>query len=200
MADEDLVDGVKRWARLMNSRGHSSLFAKETEEDQAVIERATAEEWCAAVRDKYGLEVKHVVSNQDFKGVPDCFAYADGRKISIELTELVDGEFLDEIKASRRAGYNFSPFAESGFSRSQWDARRFSTHLERRIADKAKYARRGILVDVLIIHTDEPWLYPGDVEAWLPQSGLKPVECIASAYLLMTHVPGIRAWPVFRLW
>ena len=69
MVLEDDMSGLRRWMRIMNDRGHASMFARKTS-DKAIVERSTAEEWCKAVRGKYGLTVDGVESNPDQNGVP----------------------------------------------------------------------------------------------------------------------------------
>jgi hypothetical protein len=201
MDSEDDLNGLRRWVRIMNDRGHASMFARETPDDLAIVERLTAQEWCKAVRAKYGLNADGVESNQDPKGVPDCLAYIDGARVSLELTELVDGQLLDQIRDAKANGQNLSAYEGEGFVRSQWDMSRFVQALTECIRKKdQKYQRNSNEVDVLIIHTDEPWLSPGKIDEYLLQSEFKPTKTIHSAYLLMTYVPGYSEnWPVFRL-
>ena len=200
-SDEELLDGIRYWARIMNERGHAPMFARKTPEDLAIVERSTAREWCRAVHSKYGLNVDNVTSNPDPKGVPDCFANLNGQEISIELTELVDGPLLDQICDAQGRGQVISAHVGEAFLSSLWDEQRFNRALSDRFSAKSnKYLRNNEVVDALIIHTDEPWLSPQQVEEWIPHCELKPTNQIKSAYLLMTYAPGYSIdWPVFQI-
>lgn len=200
-SDSDLYEGVERWAGIMNERGHASAFARLNTEDKQIVERSTAQDWCDAVRHNYGLVVEKVRSNPDPNGVPDCFADCNGETISLELTELVDAELLDEISKARKRGVVLTSYSGEGFQKAQWDESRFTQMLSRRLdAKKTNYERNNAIVDVLIIHTDEPWLSPAQVQEWLPRCELEPNQYVRSAYLLMTYCPGDpESCPVFRI-
>lgn len=187
----------ERWLRIKEARGHARAFARETPEDLAIVERSTAKEWAKSVRDRFGLNVSGIVSNLEATGVPDCFGRLDGNAIGIELTELVDGQLIDDI----RMGAISSAHTGNGFFRSQWDVARFAAFLIAAIEKKhAKYQRNGERVDVLILHSDETWLDPFNVDRWLRWRLPGPGPCIGSAYFLLTYHPGYsQNWPVFRL-
>jgi hypothetical protein len=83
---------------MKGERGHVLMFARETPENLAIVERPTARKWCKSECKKFALDVGAVMSNPDYKRVPDCFVTLNGKKISLELTELVDGTMLDRIR------------------------------------------------------------------------------------------------------
>lgn len=190
-------DALERRVGIMAQRGHAPMFARETVEDLANVERKTANEWAQAARDKYGIEVRAIRSNPIPNGVPDCFALQNGTTISLELTEVVDGALLNDIKKGKFS----SAFAGQGFERSQWSGSRLAAYLIAAIEKKhAKYERNGERVDVLILHSDEPWLDPYNVENWLRWRLPRPRARIGSAYFLLTYHPHFSPnWPVFRL-
>jgi len=202
MDEDNDLEGAKAKADVMNERGgHASVFARKTPEDLQIVERAAACEFSESVQAKYGLQIDNIESNPEKNGVPDCFANHEGRRIGIELTELVDGSLLDDIRNTSIDEPAINAYSGEGFVRAQWDEARFSKDLSERICCKVrKYQKNGHAVDILIVHTAEPWLKPERVEKWVSLSNLKPTVQIRSAYLLMDYVPGYSEnWPVFRI-
>jgi hypothetical protein len=125
----------------------------------------------------------------------------DGVRISIELTELVDGQLLHQIRKAKANGQRLSAYEGEGFVRSQWDKSRFLQALNECIAKKnVNYQNNGNKINILVIHTDEPWLSPRQIEEYLPQCEFKPPRTIEKAYLLLSYVPVYSEnWPVFRI-
>ena len=202
MADSELMDDhLKYWAGLIEGRGHAGAFARKTDEDLAIVECQTANEWCKSVADKYGLMVDRVIRGPAFNLPPDCYAELDGRRISLELTEWVDGDFIRSNRDAESQALLPSAYHGDGFVRSQWNETRLRRELAKRLKSKDEKYQRGSTIDVLIIYTGEPWLDPYKVERWLAGPFFEQCKSIRSAYLLMTYRPGYSDnWPVYRLY
>jgi hypothetical protein len=157
------------------------------------------EEWASAVKSEFGLHVTNVRSCQT--DPPDCCADIEGRSISIELAELTDGNRLKESVTAIEAGQDLPHHQGQAFLDTQWSRDRFFKELSHLIDKKAKkYESENLVFDVLLVHTDEPWLSPQKVRDWLAEKDVEPRNVFRSAYLLMTYVPGYaHHWPVFLL-
>ena len=179
------------WAELMTARGHAPVFARNSPRDKRIVERSTVREWIKAVEVAEKLKISELEDGpaEDF---PDFYANLDGKSISIELTELLHSPHVLKAAAKR----------ELRFDHIQWTPVHFRTRVQERVSSKAaQCSRAGRRCDVLILHTDEPWLSPHRTEQWLAENPFEPQEPIGAAYLLMTHVPDwAEHWPIFQLW
>jgi hypothetical protein len=194
--NDELIDELKRQVLSMNKRG---IFARQTPEEKVIVETSTVEEWATAVKAEFGLHITNISPCQT--DPPDCYANFEGRRISIELAELVDGNRLKESVAAIDAGKEPPHYQGQAFLNTQWSKDRFFDELSVLIDKKTvKYQRNKLVFDVLIIHTDETWLSPQQVRSWLAETDIGPRSTFQSAYLLMTYDPGyVDHWPVFRL-
>lgn len=193
---KDENDELRRWVAEMNKRG---VFGAQNPQDRAVVEALTAEEWALAVKTEFGLNFTKISPCQT--DPPDCYAIFEGRSVSIELAQLVDGNRLKESVAAIDAGKEPPHYQGQAFFDTQWSKDRFFKELSNLIDKKAlKYEKLKLVFDILIIHTDETWLSPEQVRNWLAETHIEPRSTFSSAYLLMTYVPGYADhWPVFRL-
>lgn len=195
MTPEEL-DELKRWTEIERRRGYAKKYARETAEEGAVVELDTAKEWAEAALTLWGMRVTNLRSNSDLKGVPDVFGIMDGSEIGIELTEFVDGDFLDKVRASKPNAapmglHKYNSHFGQGFADSQWSEARFVSLLRESIEKKnTKYVRNGHVVDVLVLHTDEDWLTIENVEEWLKPEEFSPYPALRSCYFLMYRRPG----------
>ena len=125
-------------------------------------------------------------------GLIEKFIAAGKLDISVELTELLHSPSV--LKAAAKN--------QLGFDQVQWSEHHFRQRIEERMSSKAaQLSRSDRRCDILILHTDEPWLSPSAVEQWLARKPLQSEPRFGAAYLLMTYVPGWSDhWPVFRLW
>jgi hypothetical protein len=190
---------LRRWARLMNERRHATVFAQETIEDRMIVELSTLREFCTSVHTKYGLVLERIANGPAPNKSPDCYAELLGARISLELTELT--EILGQIREAEKHDISASAYHGEVFQKSQWSKDRLQNSLSGILDKKSDKYRNTVDIDILIIHTDEPWLDPRCVEEWLSVSKFAAREAIRSAYLLMTPFPGYsNNWPVFRLY
>lgn len=192
------ADEFARWADIMNKRGHAPEFARVTAEDACIVQKSTAYEWADAMRAKYQLDVTGVASNG--LGPPDCIARCNGRLLSLELSELVNPVILSKISRARREGRTISASDEL-FDEAQWTPELLSQRVNKLLDKKhRRYATKGQVFDVLIIHSAEPWLSPTQVEAWLTKLTFEPRSSFTAAYLLLRYFSGYsKRWPVFNL-
>lgn len=194
--EDEIFIEVNRRAQMMSGRGNASLYAKETPEDQALIEKSVLQDWLPITNERFALGITGWSSNPDPKKAPDIFGYIGGKKINIECTEFVRGALLDELKTKKIETIH----AGHGFQKAQWTECDFIDHLNERIDKKeAKYTANKVIVDFLLIHTDEHCLYPNKVEDWITRFNRKPSDFIRSAYFIMSYDPEIQSYPVFKL-
>jgi len=132
------------------------------------------------------------------------YAEINGHAVSIEVTELVDGDIIKSIDRSRRGK---SPALTGGFlfNRLQWSKDRFFNAIQNRIDGKyTKYSSRipKIEIDVLLVCSTEPWLSPHDLSTWVSSGSLKQRHSFKAAYLIKTYDPSFSKshWPLFKLW
>ena len=192
----DELSAMKFWEALMNSRnGYASQFAtSNTPGITEIVEEDIAREFAKSLLHTENISLTDVISNSD--DPPDCFGIVDGKKIGIELVELVDG------KALAKAKKGFSPHKSSGqFHETQWSRDRFLKKLYALIDYKHdKYKAKNQVFDCLLIYTDEPWLNAHDVEIWLAETTVKSRASFKSVYLLMAYHPLQEHWPIFNIY
>ena len=194
--NKSLRDDLLSWVKAINLRG---TFGRRNQKDRALVEVSTVNEWAIAVMSEFGLHISDVSPCQN--DPPDCFATLDGKTISIELAELIDSNRIEENVAAIEAGNEPPHYNGEGFDKTQWSRDRFFTELTSLMNKKqTKYQGNGLSFDVLIIHTDETWLFPQQVNEWLSLQRIEPINSFKSAYLLMNYTPGYSDhWPLFRL-
>ena len=192
----DEQTAMKSWAALMNSRkGHASQFATSNSPGiTEVVEEDIAQEFAKSLVYTENVSLKDVISNPE--DPPDCFGMLNGRRIGIDLVELVDGDAL--AKAKKGA----SPYESCGqFHETQWSRDRFLTKLNGVIDRKhIKYKAKDQMFDCLLIYTDEPWLNAHDVQAWLAETTAIARTSFKSVYLLMSYHPLQEHWHLFNIY
>jgi hypothetical protein len=190
---------MRRKADMMNKRGHAHEFAC-TPDDRRLMEKTAAIEFANALRSKDAVDISDVTTSD--VEPPDCFAQCNGRRVSIELTELVNSEILKKISVARRKQERAISTSRELFNEAQWTSQVLKSKIDERLNCKHNnYVRRGILIDVLVIHTAERWLVPSQVAEWLSAVEFAPRSSFKTAYLLMSYFPGYADhWPVFTLY
>ncbi|WP_170459759.1 hypothetical protein [Ruegeria arenilitoris] len=196
MTNPDDSEELCRWARIMNkSHGYGGVFNHETTEDKAIVEVSTANEWRRAVASEFGLAVGEPEQNPH--DPPDCFVQFSGRRLSVELVQLINPNH------KRRASNGESPYMQPLFEDMQWTKCRLISELNELIRNKGeKYQQPGIQIDVLLIHTAETWLRFDTAKEWLDTISIRPHRNIANAFLLFEYEPGrgTKCWPVSFLY
>jgi hypothetical protein len=193
---EEDQEALQRWARIMTQRGHAGMFARPNNPiERAMVERSTAAEWARSLAEQYGHRVTDI--NSSPSDPPDCIGVLNGRMIEIELAELVDGKIL-----ASHAGYRLgSNHRAPNFEDAQWTAERFVREVASLISLKhSKYSKIGRIFDVLLIHSDEPWLRYSMVSQWMNNSAFEDCESFRAVYLLLTYDPNhADHWPIIKL-
>ena len=193
MSSPDRMVHLRRWAEIM-SRGHgyAGVFNHQTTEDKDIVELSTADEWCNSVAAEFNLSVAELGLNRP--DPPDCYVIVGGKRLGVELVQLV------ERMHKQRAAQGETPFAGRLFADMQWSKGRLVSRLNDIILEKSeRYDGKKINVDVLLIHTGEPWLTSKQAQAWLEDVSFQPTANIANAFLLFDYEPGMDHWPVLRL-
>jgi hypothetical protein len=193
------MDDVDFWVNHLNARGHAGR-GHTTHQTHQIVELSILGDWQTAVAESLGWHVSDLKINPS--DPPDAFATIEGRRVSIELTELVDGRLLSGLRrASRASGIRMTSSEGDAFIRSQWTQERFRHELRQRIEAKQKrYDKRDIVIDVLVIFTDEPWLSRLQVAEWLKDWLPMATPNLKAVHLLMGYEPGYPAgYPVFEL-
>ena len=198
MANDGDNEAVERWARLITERRHASVFARKTPEDKRVVERATAGEWAESVAAEFGIQIDRLW--QPDADPPDIIVEIAGQELSLELVELVDERRLRDGSASK-VTRRPQPSPRQKFEFALWGDQRLRTELGALLDRKQSRYRQGEAFDILVVHTDEPWLRAHDVRHWLSRGPFAKRSCFRSAYLLLTYDPNEGPhWPVFRLY
>ena len=180
---------LNRWVSVRVGRGHASVFARKSAEDKAIIERAIMQEWQGSMHAAFGVVFQAVERGPD-NAFPDFFVRINEANLSVELTELLHSEGI-----VRRA-YN----AKLTVDETWWTNDHFKGRVIEAIKKKAVHAdQRGQCIDVLLLHTDEPWLTSARLTEMCSALVLEPQSAIRSAYLLKTYCPDVGYWPVYRL-
>lgn len=183
------MDPLDRWVSERINRGHASVFARRNAEDKAIIERAIMQEWQGSMHAAFGVVFQAVERGPD-NAFPDFFVRINEAKLSAELTELLHSEDI-----VRRA-YNAKLTVEEPW----WINDHFKARVIEAIEKKADNAyKRGQHIDVLLLHTDEPWLTSARLDEMCSALALELPSVVRSAYLLKTYCPDIGYWPVYRL-
>lgn len=182
---------LEYWVELQSNRGHASAFARSNAQDKIVVERATVFEWARSLGALERGQVDSIVAGPDNE-FPDFTARLDGKAIVIELTELLHSPGI--LKRAVKGNLDFDSL--------QWTEAHFRERVSERLNSKVdKLSQRRQSADVLILHTDEPWLAPQMIEQWLEREAFGRRDEIANAYLLTTYVPGYAEhWPMFSLY
>ncbi len=196
MIDPNDSEELARWADIRNkTNGYGGVFNYQTAADKVVVEISTAREWCRSIAAEFGWTVGEPEHNAD--DPPDCYVSVDGQNLGVELRQLVEREH------KQRAANGETPYAGQLFLDAQWSKDRLVSKLIEAIQEKGrKCERRGKTVDVLLIHTDEPWLTSRQARKWLRDAQIDPHPSIASAFLLFNYEPGrgTQHWPVLWLY
>jgi len=196
MTGGDRNDYLKRWFRIMNKgHGYAGVFNYDDNDDKRIVEKSIIEEWRASIKVEFGVETDAPQPNPN--DPPDFFVSVKGRQLKVELVQLVEQEH------KRRATRDETPFAGQLFLDMQWPRERFFSKLHQIITKKGeKYKKAGLEIDVLLIHTAEPWLTSTQAQAWLEDAHIKTHSSIRSAFLLFQYEPGrgVDHWPVLPVY
>ncbi len=189
-------DFLERWIRIGNKgHGYAGVFNYENADDKRIMEKSTIEEWCAAIKVDFGVEMDPPQPNPN--DPPDFFVSIKGRRLNVELVQLVDE------KHKRRAMKGETPFAGQLSLDMRWSKEKLISKLHQILSKKGeKYKETGLEIDVLVIHTAEPWLTSSEVHTWLEGTNIITHSSIRTVFLLFAYEPGrgVDHWPVISVY
>ncbi|GAB3256259.1 hypothetical protein [Chitinimonas naiadis] len=194
--EQDAVDIVRQGlASGTRERGYADFFCWTRNRD--------VEEWGVAITlaDTLALDGRgfysEILSRGRGNDPPDCEARDHrGRRVALEVTELVDGRVIQQLKYAERA-CEPSDWAD-------WQRDTFLSQLGERIAAKDKrypelkappYAGGYVVV----VYTDEPKLDRDTVAAYLDGHCFSRPRFIDRAFLLLSYDPVVVRCPYFEL-
>ncbi|HEY9104202.1 hypothetical protein [Chitinimonas sp.] len=194
--EQDAAEIVRHGlATGQRQRGYADFFCWTRNRD--------VEEWGVAVTLAESLALDgrgfytDVLSRGRGKDPPDCEARdLAGRRLAIEVTELVDGRVIQQLKYADRACQP-SDWAE-------WDRATFLGQLDERIASKdRRYPELKAPPYpggyVVVVYTDEPKLDRDTVASYLAGYRFRRPRHILRAFLLLSHDPAVARCPYFEL-
>ena len=168
--------------------GHAPVFVHPTKASEAIVEKQTAEEFGLALNSEVGVQIDEIKNctnpNNDF---PDCEGLRHGNSVSIELTELVRGHLRGKPNVR--------------WKDKQWNIDKFRDQMSCLIQKKiAKSRFHNVVLDYLVIHSNEEWISPVQAEEWLSGLSFYAERRIHEAFFLQFYVPGWRDhWPIHKI-
>jgi hypothetical protein len=188
--DEREIVALMRAARE-KSRGYASFYGWSTDRD--------IEEWGVTTTLWESLQHNKASFFDDIQrrgrgnDPPDCEAVdSEGRRIAIEVTELVCPDAIQAYKEGRVYDW------------ADWPKDRLISGLEHRIATKgARYKKlNGGPYEggyVVLIFTDEPMLPIATVREFLEGHVFERPEGVTRAFFLLSYDPGVKMCPYVEL-
>ena len=185
MDDNELVEMVRD--AIGKQRPYAGFFQWPQRE---IAEWGVANLFSEVAATEPGLPFRDIEPREPGEDPPDSEAIdAQGRRIAIEVTELVDG---DAIAESRRTGANIM---------ADWDASRIQSRLDDLIRGKDSKSLKGGDYDeyIVLIHSDEPLIPFDQARSAIEGHYFPSVSQIHRAYLILSYDPARRGYPYFRL-
>ena len=158
--------------------------------DRSVVEWGVATAFAEVAGAETSLEFRHVERRGKGNDPPDCEVVdSSGRRVALEVTELVDGASIQRAKA------------EASVSWAQWDREALLTRLQALLDRKDRVTLKDAPYDecIVLIHTAEPALAFDAVEEWLRAHRFTAPTQINRAYLLLSYDPQRKACPYVQL-
>lgn len=196
MPTEKPTDYLNYWIELINRRGHSSIFAT-TNKTKKLVELSVAFEFSKSLQHEFSILLENITNNET--DPPDCLAEVNGRKVQIELVELIDRNAIEIAKQTGKTAHNDA----KQFSKTQWNSDRFIEEVNKVMDRKEeKYKATGKKFEILLMYTAEPWLSPNDAKHWISQQAFEARTSFESAFLLMDYDPSYSQnhWPLFKIY
>lgn len=192
MSDKRTEDDID-WARLAeefkkNHRPHAGHFSWETNRELA--EWGVLQEFANALAHDDGLFFSQARHRDAGNDPPDCEALvADGSRIGIEITELVD----DRSAAAARLGkpYDWKDWKGVLLPALEQILDRKDSPAEIKDGPYSEY--------VLLVFSDEPWLERDYVERSIAVHVFPGTAVITRAFLLLSYDPFLQRYPCYEL-
>ena len=178
-------------AAQKNSRGYACFF--EWAADRAIEEQGVAA-YLAATLDLTGApSFSEIAIRGRGNDPPDLEALdANGQRVAIEVTELVDGKSIQAFKAGRHYDW------------AAWDKVKFLESITHLLNEKnARFQKlKGGPYNggyVVLVFTAEPDLQRSKVESYLAGHTFHGINAVHRAILLLSYDPSIGRCPYFEL-
>ncbi|MBK8157776.1 MAG: hypothetical protein IPK59_02935 [Rhodospirillaceae bacterium] len=134
---------------------------------------------------------------------PDCEATdTSGRRVAVELTELVDQAALEATVANRRNDREGQ--LDAPYFWAEWDIGKFEREVGKRLI--GKHNRFDQLQDgpypggyVVVLYTDEPALSRILVKGYAAQVNFAGVSSISRAFIVLSYDSDIEMYPAIEL-
>lgn len=189
-------ENEKAIARAMRAardktRGYASFFEWPTNRD--LEEQIIAGHLAAALNAKGASSFSEIAIRGRGNDPPDLEAIDDnGKRVAIEVTELVDGRAIQAFKAGRQYDW------------AEWDQVKFLECLSRLLNEKnTRFPKlKGGPYEggyVVLVFTDEPELQRSKVESYLIGQTFRGMSYVSRAILLLSYDPSIEQCPYFEL-
>lgn len=182
----DLFERIKQ--ALAKRRGYADFFAWD---DKQVAEHGVVGTFFEVASAEPGAPFRNMMSRPAGRDPPDCEALdAQGRRLGIEVTELVDERAIQQSRHDPR------------FWAATWDAGKLIQMLEERLRAKDRPATvHGGPYDEywLVVHCDEALLSIANVREWLAGHVFARPMLLTRAYLLLSYDPSVQTYPYVRL-
>ena len=184
------------WQRILHllresnrrDRGYASFFEWPDKEQKEV---GIALDLFESLSAKEGLECRKLAPRGSGNDPPDCEALdPEGRRLGIEVTELVDGSAIGRRKAGE------------AFHTASWDRDKFLRFVDERFTAKdIPSGVQGGPYDQywLLIHCDEPELPFERIGQFLDGIPARSTRLIDQAFLLLSYSRGHNGYPYFRI-
>lgn len=185
MDEDELVERVQDAVR--KQRPYAGFFHWP---ERAIAEWGIANAFSEAAASEEGFPLRELESKEPGEDPPDCEGIdAQGRRIAIEVTELVDG---DAIARARRTGSNVW---------STWNEPKIRAVLDHLLTEKDSKTLQGGPYDeyLVLIHTDEPALTFEQIKAAVVEHSFPRLRQIRRAYVLLSYDPQHCGYPYVKL-
>lgn len=171
-----------------NHRPHAGHFSWETE--RALAEWGVLQEFMNALAHEGNLFFRDARHRGEGQDPPDCEAVsADGGRIGIEITELVDGRSIEAARLDKP--YDWKDWKGVLVPALEKLVRR---------KDKPRDVNGGPYSQyVLLIFSDEPWLERDYVELSFKEHTFDATALITRAFLLLSYDPFLQRYPCYEL-
>ncbi|EGR4485644.1 hypothetical protein VCSRO29_3441 [Vibrio cholerae] len=174
---------------LNSTRSHAGYFSWET--DQGIEERGVVECFREALEKNGELFFTGYRSRRQGEDPPDCEAIrTDGKKIAIEITEIVDGK---AIAAAR---------LHKAFLSKPWTAEQLDQIINTRISKKDKPSKiyGGPYEEhILLLCCDEPAILDYGLVEHIKQQSYGKTSTITRVFLLLSYDPRVQCCPYIEL-
>ncbi len=203
---KELLNNFEWVVQEMNKFGHAVLcavpknnpeFNEEIVNWQEIWERDKVQDLAESLSAESGIEITGIRSNRD--DPPDCFAIRTGEGIGIEVTILIKSKILRRIAQARPDRRNRKSYPSwEKFLDEQWTHEEFIKEVQNLIIKKDDKAKNKVIIDVLLIYTDEGDLSPERLKDWLSNQKFFATN-IKEVFLLRSYWPGYKEHaPLFK--